>query len=100
MKDPREIYVIYESSQASEARQEAERGVTILCLDYWVERELKKNNISCASLRDVIDAETGAEEWWLLAQDIAREWYRLPAMKFFEHKGIRIAEFLEPTMEL
>lgn len=96
-----QLVFIYELNQLSEVLGylEAHPSAQILCLDFWVERELMKKNIPCISLRDFMPEEDAEEEWWLLAQDIAREWYRLPAMKFFEHDGIRIGEALEPMME-
>lgn len=99
MTESNEIFIAYEAWNVEEACSQATRGTTVVCLDFWVERELKKKNISYVSLRDIIDAETGIEEWLLLAQKIAREWYRLPAMKFFEYGGIRIGEVPEPIME-
>lgn len=99
MTDQIEIYIAYDLWHVEEAISYSARGTTIVCLDFWVERELEKKNIPCISLRDVIDGETGAEKWWLLAQDVAREWYRLPSMKFFEYRGIRIAEAIEPILE-
>src|SRR3989344_8112619 len=98
MTDHNELFIAYEPWHIEEACARAARGGKVVCLDFLVEQELKKKNISCISLRDVVDAETGEEAWWLLAQDIAREWYRLPAMKFFEHGGIRIGEVVEPIM--
>ncbi|MCX6787584.1 MAG: hypothetical protein NT108_00240 [Candidatus Kaiserbacteria bacterium] len=71
----------------------------VACLDFWVERELEKMGVSYVSLRDFMPPAETEEAWWLLAQNIAREWYRLPAMKFFEHDSIRIGEALEPMME-
>lgn len=98
MTGQKELYIIYESWQIDSARSHVARDATIVCLDYVVEQELKRENIPCISLRDVVDAETGEGEWWLLAQDVAREWYRLPSMKFFEYGGIRIGEVVEPIM--
>ena len=98
MTEPIEIFIVYRSEHIDEARLRVARGATVVCLDFLVEQELKKENISYVSLRDFVDSKTGEEEWWLLAQNVAREWYRLPAMKFFEHKGIRIGEALEPIM--
>lgn len=96
---PHEIYIItYESGSVDDAREQAERGAAVVCTDFFVERELTKKNIPFVSLRDIIDTTTGGETWWELSHQIAREWYRLPAMKFFEYDGIRIAEAPEPAM--
>ncbi len=99
-RTPNEIYIAYESGHIGEARLRVERGATLVCIDFFVERELLKKNIPFVSLRDIMAGETDAdaEAWWLLSHEIAREWYRLPAMKFFEYEGIRIAEAPEPMM--
>ncbi|OGG61460.1 hypothetical protein A3C19_01755 [Candidatus Kaiserbacteria bacterium RIFCSPHIGHO2_02_FULL_54_22] len=98
MTDHNELFIAYEPWHIEEACARAARGGKVVCLDFLVEQELKKKNISCISLRDVVDAETGEEAWWLLAQDIAREWYRLPAMKFFQYRDIRVGEVVEPIV--
>lgn len=98
MTEPAELFIIYEPWQVDEAALRVARGARMVCLDFLVERELKKKNIPFISLREVIPTEAGEEEWWLLIQEIAREWYRLPAMKFFEYSGIRIGEVIEPIM--
>lgn len=98
MTKQKEIFIAYEQRHINEASSRSEKGMTVVCLDFLVERELKKKSIPCVSLRDFLDLDAGEEEWWLLAQDVAREWYRLPAMKFFEYGGIRIGEVVEPIM--
>lgn len=100
MQMQKEICIIYDSSHIDEVFARANRtGATIVCLDFWVGRELQKRGISFRASRDFMETKDTEEEWWVLAQEVSREWYRLPAMKFFEHKGIRIAEALEPIME-
>lgn len=97
----KEICIIYDSSHIDEVHARANlTGATIVCLDFWVGRELKKRNISFISLPDLKIPEDTEEEWWVLAQDVAREWYRLSSMEFFEYDGIRIGEALEPILEL
>ena len=98
MTEPEELFIVYELWHIDEARARGARGTAIVCLDFLVERELTKERIPYISLRDIVDSETETEEWWLLAQKVAREWYHLPAMKFFEHGGIRIGEVVEPIM--
>ncbi len=98
MTEQKKLYIAYEPWHVEEARAYVARGATIICLDFLIGQELKRKDIPFVSLRDVVDAEKGEEEWWELAQDVAREWYRLPAMKFFEHRGIRIGEVVEPVM--
>jgi len=98
MAKQKEVFIAYEPWQSESARRYAQGGATIVCLDFLLERELAKERIPYVSLRDIIDSEADEEGWWLLAQEVAREWYRLPAMQFFQHDGIRIAEALEPIV--
>ncbi|MFZ3043651.1 MAG: CDP-glycerol glycerophosphotransferase family protein [Minisyncoccia bacterium] len=99
MNELKELFVVYKPEHVDEARVRASRGETIVCLDFWVERELTKKGIPFRSLREFVDSETGTEEWWVLAQEVVREWYRLPAMTFFEYRGIRLGESPEPAFE-
>ena len=96
----KEFIAIYDTDHLPEVSGylEAHPSARVVCLDFWTERELKKKNIPFISAHDFMKTDS-EEEWWLLAQEVAREWYRLPAMKFFEHNDIRIAEALEPIME-
>lgn len=100
--DKKRFVLAYELDQLPEviSYREVHPGAQVVCLDFWVERELKRKNVDCISLQDFLPAEDTEEEWWILAQKVAREWYRLPAMAFFEYEGIRIGEALEPMMEM
>ncbi len=100
MKSDRFV-IVHEVSQLSEILEyrRANLDTQIVCFDFWIERELKKKDIPCISLQDLMPSEDTEEGWWLLVQNVAREWYRLPAMKFFEYEDIRIGEALEPMME-
>ncbi|MFA6315442.1 MAG: CDP-glycerol glycerophosphotransferase family protein [Candidatus Paceibacterota bacterium] len=93
------IFIAYESGHLEEAEKKSKDGTTVICLDFLLERECKKRNISFIPLRNFVDSETGEEEWWKLSHDIAREWYRVPGMAFFQHRDIRIAEAPEPIMQ-
>ena len=93
------IFIVYEIQNIDEARQRSEDGEKIICLNFLLECECKRKNIPFIPLRNFVDSETGEEEWWKLSHDISREWYRLPSMDFFKHKGIRIAEVPEPIMQ-
>jgi len=101
------ILIIYELGHLAEARLYAEQGIAIICLDYWIECELKKNKIQYVSLEEIVRQARGEnaknleneEGWYAISHAIAREWHRTPAMKFFEHAGIRIAEVYQPIME-
>lgn len=94
-----EIFVAYEPGHSDEARLRFESGITIVCLDFLTELELKKRSVSFVSLRNLAIPESEEEAWWMLAHDIAREWYRLPAMNFFEYDGIPVAEAPEPILQ-
>lgn len=95
------LALVYEFSHIPKTLEylKAHPGARVVCLDFWVERELQNRNVPFVSLKELAISERTEEEWWVLAQDIAREWYRLPALQFFEHDGIRIAEAMEPMME-
>lgn len=95
----KKIFIAYHVGHVYEACLQAELGMTVVCLDFLLERELKKKNIPCISLRDLAIPETADGEWWVLTHDIPREWYRLPAMKFFQYEGIAIAEAVEPILQ-
>jgi hypothetical protein len=98
----KQFIVVYDTDHLPEVPGYVEEhpGAQVICLDFWIERELEKQHISYISLRELAIPEDTEEEWWLLAQEVAREWYRLPAMQFFKYDDIRIAEALEPIMEL
>lgn len=81
------------------AYRDAHPGAQIVCVDFWAEQELIRTGIPFISMRTLLAPEHDEEAWWVLAQDVAREWYRLPALQFFEHEGIRIGEALEPMFE-
>jgi hypothetical protein len=99
MKTPQELYIVYEIGHLEDVRAQIACGKAIVCLDFWAELELRNQNVAFIPLKDFIDPDRTEEEWWLLAQGVAREWYRLPVIRFFEYEGIRIGEALEPIME-
>lgn len=96
---PRELFIAYESEHINEARSRAEAGATIIVLNFLVERELKERSILHVSLRDIIDMRAEEGDWSILSHEVAREWYRIPAMSFFVYEDIRIAEAPEPVMQ-
>lgn len=95
----KKIYIVYEFGHVDEAREQARQGATVIGLDFFVERELGEKNIPHVSLRDFLEGQKGEDAWWVLTQEISREWYRVPAMEFFEYEGIRIAEAPEPILQ-
>ncbi|TSC70227.1 MAG: Type 12 methyltransferase, partial [Parcubacteria group bacterium Gr01-1014_49] len=95
----KEVFIAYESGHVDEACEQAGRGATIVCLNFLVGRMLDKKKIPYIPLPDIIEADSKEEvAWWELSHRIASEWYRLPAMKFFEYEGIAIAEPPDPTV--
>lgn len=99
MSSPAKIFIAHEYDNLEEACARAHAGETIVCLDFSVGRYLEQKGIPFVSLRDIVDSESEEEKWWVLSHQIAREWYRLPGMKFLEYHGIRIAEAPEPIMQ-
>lgn len=93
------IFIVYEADHLTEAATLAASGLQIVCLDFLLEKECKKRNISFTPLRNFVDADTGEEEWWVMSHDVSREWYRVAEMDFFKYKGVRIAEAPEPIMQ-
>lgn len=95
-------FVITSSAQLRDALKYREEhpGAWLIAADFWAERALEQQNIPFVSLRTFSPPSSEDEEWWVRAQDIAREWYRLPEMASFTHDGVRIGEALEPMLEM
>lgn len=93
------MFICYEMGQIDEACAWAQRGGAVVAFDFFVECELQKRGISVVSPQEFLRDDTGEEKWWELSQSIAREWYRLPAMSFFQYRDISIGEALEPMLE-
>lgn len=93
------LFIVYDSAHVEEARRAAVGGATVICFDFLAERGLKEHGVPFVPLSTVIDFQPAEEEWWHLSHDIPREWYRIPAMRFFEYHGIRLAEPSEPVLQ-
>jgi hypothetical protein len=91
------IFIVHEREHVDEARRRSEQGSTILCFDFLIERELNERGIPFASLGPIMDQDGTEGEWYVLSHKVACDWYRIPSLKFFEYKGIRIAEPPEPS---
>jgi hypothetical protein len=100
MTKENEMFILYEPWQIDEAVVRAAHGTKIVCLDFLIEQELTRKGIPYISRLSIVDTETEETEWWLLAQDVAREWYRISAMEFFKHENIRIGEVVEPILAM
>ena len=93
-----DILVVYDKEQASATKAYIATHPTarVVCVDSWAERALSEVDVPFSSLKAADTDDEGM--WWVMAQDAAREWYRLPAMSFFSHTGIPIGEALEPML--
>ena len=98
MTTKNEIVLIYEMTQIETVVsyvRARKTTPTVISLNFWAERELVKRGIAVSPLTDYY--KTWADFGDLLArmEDVAREWYRLPEMSFFQHKGLSIGEMIE-----
>ncbi|KKW43432.1 MAG: Methyltransferase type 12 [Parcubacteria group bacterium GW2011_GWB1_57_6] len=94
-KEQDALLVLYEQSHADLATS----GTRVACLNFWLEQELKSRGIACLSLGDCPSDGVRTAELVNATRAAAREWYRLPAMNFFMHKGIPIGEAFEPMVD-
>lgn len=92
----RALLVLYDETQASLATP----GTRVACMNFWLERELKARGVTPVSLGDYPLDDKRAGEITTAVRDAARKWYRLPAMQFFEHKGIPLGEAFEPMIDI
>lgn len=91
----RPLFVIYDLEHIEAAVAHAKAGGEILAINFWAERALAGRGVAFRSYADY--RTSNADEGSLIAkaQIAAREWYRIPEMQFFEHKGIPLGEALE-----
>lgn len=71
----------------------------VVALDYWTERELIAHGIDHLSVAQYLPSAQASDELFSRAQSLAHQWYRIPAMSFFEYQGIPLAEALEPNVD-
>ncbi len=76
-----------------------EHSAQIVAMDFWVERLFEKRGLNFVSAGDYLPSSAEQDALFEKAQTIAREWYRIPEMAFFEHNGIRIAEAMEVNFD-
>lgn len=96
------IIIVYEPGQVADIARylkETNEPTQIIALTFWVERELTKKGITFHSLSKYSPPNENTGALLKMAQDFAREWYRLPELSFFEYKGIRLGEALEPGVD-
>jgi hypothetical protein len=99
---PTKILLIYEVAQIDEVVEYLGLAAELPCvvaLDFWVECELRRRGIECASFSAWRLSDDERDLWFAKASDIAREWYRLPELSFFSHRGLLLGEALEPAVE-
>ncbi len=97
-----EIVLIFELEQIEivvEYIEASAKKPRLIACNFWVERELQKKDIAFESFSKWSLSDEEKAEWLTVAGDIAHEWYRLPEMAFFVHKGIQLAEASEPAVE-
>src|SRR3989344_1606542 len=64
----------------------------IVALDYWVELDLKKQDIPFVSLADVATSPQGDRALLEHTRALALGWYTSPEMAFFKYDGIKLGE--------
>lgn len=101
MSATKTLLFIYEPEQVESVTQYVRENpdTLVLALDFWVEQGLKENGIKFESSHPYLPGEEEQNALFEQAQTIAREWYRIPEMAFFEHEGVRIAEALEANFD-
>lgn len=89
------LFVAYDLEHIEMAVEHAVRGGEIVSLNFWVERALTRRGVAYRSYRDYQLSNVDDEPLATVAQTVAREWYRIPELRFFEHKSIPLGEALE-----
>ena len=64
---PEELFVVYNPAQVIEAQERCKHGTTVICFDFSAGRMLMNEHVPHVSLRDIVDATTGAGKWWELS---------------------------------
>ena len=96
------LLFIYEPEQVDEvvAYTRAHPETKIIALDFWTERALQGKGIESESITKYCPPWEDRRNDLARAQTIAREWYRIPEMSFFEHAGIRLGQSVELVVDL
>lgn len=69
-----------------------------VALDVWTERELKAESVHYISAEAFIPSGKALKELSILADTIAREWYRIPSAKQLVYKELNIGQVYEPML--
>ncbi|KKU56256.1 MAG: Methyltransferase type 12 [Parcubacteria group bacterium GW2011_GWA1_47_11] len=93
------LFVAYDLEHVGAAVAHAAAGGEVLAVNLWAERALKARGITVHSYAECRKPDADEAPLMAAVQAAAREWYRIPAMRFFEHKGIPLGEALEPALE-
>ena len=99
----KELIVVYELEQIDTV----ERYITdvaphakVVALNYVVEQEFIKRGITVLPLTNYCKSWTDSPEILARVLNLSREWYQLPEMSFFQHKGLRIGEMFEAILAM
>ena len=90
------LIIIYRLEQVEQVVEYIKTNdATVISLDFWVQLRLESKGIKCRPLTDYCPSDKDYRDLLTQVQDISREWYRIPEMAFFEHRGLRIGESVE-----
>lgn len=92
----RALFIAYDLEHIEAAVAHVRSGGEVLCINFWVERALAQRGIAYRSYADCQSTHQDNEPRMTAAQVVAREWYRVPEMRFFRHKNVSLGEALEP----
>jgi len=94
----KEIIIVYERGQIDAIEQyvkERASNVLVIALNYWVEQDMRARGITVSPLTDYCKPWVHAPDIVWKAETIARQWYRLPELSFFQYKNLSLGEMLE-----
>lgn len=94
------IFVAYEIAHVAEAVAFARNNpdAKIISLNAWAERDIRDQGIEVISLTRYHESFQDERALLQVTVSIGREWYRVPGMKFFEYRGVRIGEAFESAI--
>jgi hypothetical protein len=93
----KEFVIIYEREQIPTVLEyvRSKEEISIVALDFWVERELTKQGVSVIPLTEYLPNWKDFDTLHIATEQMARQWHRLPEMSFFAHKGLALGESFE-----
>jgi hypothetical protein len=95
------IVCIYEAAQAATVAEYVRMHpeVLVIALDFWAGRALKKIGVESIPLSEYCVPYEDLSALLTQSEDVAREWYQLPVMHFFQHRNIPLGEAVEPAID-